>query len=426
MDRQIERATEDRNDVSQNGDGKLDRTSGMTNYFADDDVPAVNPTVVLISPNETSLKSLRRSMEAERATVVKEFTAYPTYTQLEALVEADCDAIIVEIDTDIELALDVIETICARKPIATAMVYSSEAASERMVRSMRAGAREFLTGATGKTVLQDALLRAAARRLEQTTKRTSGKTMVFWGTKGGNGVTTLATNFAIALRAETGAEVALLDLNPRLGDVAALLNVTPRFTVADALENARRLDQHFVSTLVTEHKSGIAVLAAPDAYSPSLPIEGRTIGKLVEVVRNIYPYVVIDAGRDLGLGAEPLLQMADVIYLVTQMDLMSLRNAQRYVSYIKGFSQQQIELVVNRSDPRKSEFDDERVAKVLGLAPKWKVPNDFAAARRSANEGNPLVLQKSAIANAYRAMARAASGKQATPERRRGLGIFGM
>jgi pilus assembly protein CpaE len=365
-------------------------------------------------------------MEAQRATIVKELKAYPTYAHLEALFEIDFDAAVVEVDTDIELALEVVETLCARKPLSTAMVYSYAGDSEKMVRAMRAGAREYLTGTIPKTVIQDALLRAAARRLEQTAKKTSGKSMVFWGPKGGSGVTTLATNFAIALRSDVESEVALMDLNPQLGDVAALLGVTPQFTVADALHNARRLDQHFVSTLVTPHQSGLAVLAAPDVYSPSVPIDDRTVARLVDVVRNRYAHVVIDAGRELGSGAETLLQIADVIYVVTQLDVVSLRNTQRFLSYIKGLGEQRVEVVINRFEARKSEFEDDRITKVLGLPPKWKVPNDYATPRRTANEGRPLVLEKSPAANVLRAMARAASGKQAAPEKRRGLGLFGM
>jgi len=208
--------------------------------------------------------------------------------------------------------------------------------------------------------------------------------------------------------------------------VAVLLGMTPQFTVADALNNARRLDQHFISTLVAQHRSGIAVLAAPDVYSPGVPIDGRTIGRLVGGVRNQYSHVVIDAGRELGPGAETLLQMSDVIYLVTQLDVVSLRNTQRFISYIKGLGEQRVELVVNRFEPRKNEFDDERLTKVLGISPKWKVPNDYVSVRRSSNEGKPLALEKSAAGSAVRAMARAASGKQAAPEKRRGLGLFGM
>jgi pilus assembly protein CpaE len=290
---------------------------------------------------------------------------------------------------------------------------------------MRAGAREYLTGAIPKDVLQEALLRAAARRLEQTAKKTSGKCMVFWGAKGGSGVTTLASNFAIALRMETAAEVALLDLNTDLGDVSLLLGVTPRFTVVDALQNTRRLDQDFISTLMTEHSSGVSVLAAPESYGPSAPSESRDVERLAEVFRNQYPWVVVDAGRGLGSGAEALFQMASTIYLVTQLDIPSLRNTQRFISYVQRTADRPIEVIVNRFDPRRTEFNDERVSKSLGQSPKWKVPNDFGGVHRSVNTGNPLILDKSPVSHVLRAMARAATGKPILEEKRRSWNLFG-
>ena len=389
------------------------------------DVPGVNPSVVLISPDTGCRRTLHRAMEAQRATILQEFTSYPTYAHLDGVLELDCDAFVVEIDSDIDIAMDFVEAVCARKPSATIMVYSTSSQTDCMVRSMRAGAREFLWSTVPTTVLQEALVRATARRVQQT-KKVSGNTFVFWGAKGGCGVTTIATNFAIALRMETAAEVALLDLNPHMGDVAVLLGIAPRFTVADALQNAKRLDQDFISTLMTEHGSGVSVLAAPDVYSPSVPIENRTVGKLVDVMRNQFGHVVIDAGRDLGDGAETLLQMANTIYLVTQLDIPSLRNAQRLISYVQRTGDQRIELIINRFDARKTEFDDERVTKALGLAPKWKIPNDYAAARRSSNAGTPLMQEKSPAAAWIRAMARAASGKPPASEKRKSLSLFAL
>jgi pilus assembly protein CpaE len=288
-----------------------------------------------------------------------------------------------------------------------------------MMRSMRAGAREYLSGNVSPVALQEALVRAAARRVEQSVKKDVGKLFVFWGAKGGCGVTTLAANFAIGLRLETSAEVALLDLNPHLGDVAVLLGMSPRFTVAEALGNSKRLDQEFVSTLLTEHSSGISVLAAPDSYSSHVRAESRTVGKLADVIRNQYEYVVIDAGRELGDAAEPLFEMASSVYLVTQLDVPSLRNAQRFLSHLKRDGRDHVEVAVNRFDGRRTEFDDERVAKVLGVKPKWRVPNDYSAVYRSSNAGTPLILEKSPAAQALRTMARAASGKPVAGENKK-------
>jgi pilus assembly protein CpaE len=363
-------------------------------------------------------------MEAQRATVLREFPAYPTYAHLDSVLELDCDAVVVEIDSEIDIAMDLVEAICARKPLMTVMVYSRAADADRMARSMRGGAREFLTGVIANTVLQDALVRAAARRSQQI-KKVSGSAIVFWGAKGGVGVSTLATNFALALRMETAEEVALLDLNPHLGDVAVLLGMSPPFTVAEALKNAKRLDQDLISNLFAKHRSGLSVLAAPDTYDPSIVIENRAVGKLMDIVRNQYPYVVVDAGHDLGEGTEALLQMASTIYLVTQLNIPSLRNTQRLISYMQRTGDAKIELVVNRYDAKRNEIDDEQVTKALGLAPKWKIANDYEATRRTSNAGTPLIHEKSPAANGLRAMARAASGKAVAPEKKKGFSLFG-
>ena len=388
------------------------------------EVPGVNPSVVLISPREDHRRLLRRTVEAQRATITLDLSTYPTYAQVNSILEVECDAIIVELDSDLDIAMDLVETICARKPSTTVMVYSSTSNPELMSRSMRAGAREFLTDVIPNFVIQDALVRASARRTLQN-KKVSGDAFVFWGAKGGSGVTTIATNFALALRMETSAEVALLDLNCRLGDVAVLLGITPRFTVTEALKNVKRLDQDLMSTLFVGHRSGVAVLAAPDNYDPSVVIENRAVGKLIDVVRNHYPYVVIDAGRDLGDAAEALLQMATRIYLVTQLDIPSLRNAQRLISYMQRAGHSNLELVINRYDARRADIDDAQVSKALGLQPKWKLANDYAAARKTSNVGSPLIHEKSPVATGLRAMARAASGKPVVVEKKKGFSLFG-
>ena len=82
--------------------------------------------------------------------------------------------------------------------------------------------------------------------------------------------------------------------------------------------------------------------------------------------------------------------MASTIYLVTQADIPSLRNSQRFVSYLQAYGGPNVELVLNRFEGRRIRFDDEQLSKTLGIAPKWKVPNDYAAARRAADAGAPL------------------------------------
>jgi pilus assembly protein CpaE len=384
----------------------------------------ISPSIVLICPDEAHRRMLTRALEAQHAAVVSSLSVYPSYNNLLSIVDLDCDAFLIELDTDSDNALDLVETLCSRKPATTVMVYSGKQNQDLLLASMRAGAREFLFGPIAPNVLGDALLRGAARRAEHSAKKTRGKVFMFWGAKGGSGITTLATNFAIALHHETGSEVVLADLHPQLGDVAVLLGLTPRFTIAEAFLDPKRLDEEFLSTLVTKHSSGISVLAAPDSYT-SAPIDERSVGSLIEVVQNRFSYAVVDAGLSLGIGAEPLFQLADTLYLVTQLDIPSLRNSQRFISYLRRFSDLQIELVLNRFESRKLEFDDERLTKAVGLSPKWRIPNDYAAVRRAANTGTPLIADKSPVSQTLCQMARSACGNPATNDRKKGFKLFG-
>lgn len=380
--------------------------------------------VVLICPSSGNRQMLAQAFAGQSAEVVAALAAYPSYNDLLSLADMDCDVFVIDLDADADSALDLVETLCARKPSTTAMVYARNQTPDLLVASMRVGAREFLSGNVAPGVLADALLRAAARRAEQAIKRTRGKVLVFWGAKGGSGVTTLATNFAIALRQETGGEVALVDLNPQIGDVAVLLGLTPRFTVADAFLNPGRLDEEFVSSLVAGHSSGVSVLAAPDTYTTS-PVDRASVGTLVELLQNRFPYVVIDAGLGLGNGAEALFRLADSIYVVSQLDIPSLRNSQRFISYLRRFAPVEVELVLNRFEPRKMEFDEQRLAKAVGQQPKWRVPNDYTTVRRAANTGAPLISEKAPITQVIHHMARAACGKAPLQEPKKGFRLFG-
>ena len=79
------------------------------------------------------------------------------------LLESDYDVIIVELDSDPEYALDLVENICGNSS-ATVMVYSAQVYPDMLVRCMRAGAREFLTHPITPATIAEAMVRASVRR----------------------------------------------------------------------------------------------------------------------------------------------------------------------------------------------------------------------------------------------------------------------
>jgi len=380
-------------------------------------------SVALIGPQEQRRHAVASALAGSQASVTREFTSYPGFDDVPRLLDPGYDVIIVELDTDPEQALDLVEHICGSSS-ATVMVYSASTDSELLVRCMRAGAREFLTQPIAPSTIAEALVRASVRRpATNSPKKVGGKLLVFLGSKGGSGVTTIASNFAVALAQESGKSTVLVDLDLPFGDSALALGINAEFSVANALQNFDRLDSNFLTKLLIKHSSGLSVLAAPDRYTP-LRASDEAVEKLVTVVRQDFEYVVVDAGSNLG-SCKMLLDMGAVAYLVTQVSISELRNSNRLISEFFCSSSRKLEIVLNRFTPRSLSIDEENITKALTKPVNWKVPNDYPAVRRAQDTATPLALDDSPISRVIRQMARAACNWSPPKDKKKRFSLFG-
>jgi pilus assembly protein CpaE len=382
-------------------------------------------SIALIGPDQLRRKEAANALLACSGTEVREYLAYPAnLDEVPRLIEQHNDVIIIDLDSDPEFALELVENICAHGS-ATVMVYSSKPDSDLLVRCMRAGAREFLTPPFEHSKMAEALVRAAARRsVTRLPRKTGGRLLVFLGAKGGAGVTTLACNFAVSLAQESGQSTLLIDLDLPLGDAALNLGIVTEYSTVNALEEAGRLDASFLHKLLTKHSSGVSVLAAPGKF-PLFHATNEAIDKLMSVARQEFDNVVVDVGARLDLTDTALFKDAFAIYLVTQAGIPELRNSNRLISQFFTVGSPKLEIVVNRYEPRALGVSDETITKALTRPPTWKIPNDYAAVRQMQNTATPLALGDSPIARLIKQMATSICGQRATQPKKKGFRLFG-
>jgi len=381
-------------------------------------------SIAIIDPDDERRKDVATALAEFLGTVVHQHDSFPASPDdLPKMLNQHYDVILVGLDSDPDYAVDVVESLCVDNSISV-MVYSTETRLELAIRFMRAGAREFLTLPLLKADVAGAIARVSTRRSAVSQgRRAPKKLFVFTGAKGGCGVTTIASNFAVALAQESGQRTLLIDFGLPLGDAAINLGMVAEYSTANALEDTSRLDANFLSSLLAKHSSGLSVLAAPGEFSP-VSVSHASIDKLLAVARQGFDYVVVDAGSRIDLRDTALFDESACLYLITQVGVSELRNSNRLISQFFSARGHKLQIVLNRYTPHALLFDERQITKALTRPALWKIPDDYASARRTRNTAAPVVFENSPISKTIRQMARTACGLPAVPAKKKRFSLF--
>lgn len=395
-----------------------------------DSLDAPTLAIALIGPNQSRREEVALALAACSKSQVHAFDSYPpTLDGTPKLLEQNYDVMVIELDSDPEFALDLVESIGANGS-KTVMVYSAGSDPSLLLRCMRAGAREFLTPPFDPRVMVESLERAELRRtnvvapVEPEESEMQGKVLSFMGAKGGTGVTTIACNFAVALAQESGQKTLLIDLDLPLGDVALNLGINPEFSTITALQASDRLDSSFLSRLVVKHSSGLSVLASPGNFQ-HYQVRNEDVDKLLRVAQQCFENVVVDVGSRIDLTGSSLFKNSFMTYLVTQAGIPELRNSNRLISQYFNQSDSRLEVVINRYEARSMSVYDADITKALTRPAQWKIPNDYASVRRMQINATPLALADSPVSRQIRRMAKSVNGQPAAPAKKKAFGLFG-
>ncbi len=332
--------------------------------------------------------------------------------------------------------MDQIRTLHNQDPALLLMLVAEEVTADLLRRGMRAGVSDVIEAPLDEDKIEaaieqfahDVLKRqtAVAKPVETAPPRSEeGRIVTVMSAKGGSGKTVLATNLALLLNRIEDAKVCLVDADLQFGDVCLVLQLEPRFTMVNAAHELHHLDGELIDSLLTEHPSGLKVLAAP--LEPAFADDITTAGlmQMLDVLKENYDYIVVDTASMLDELILSLIEKSDDILMLVDMDLPSVKNAKLALETLRllKFSTSNVTLVMNRSNS-KAKLDNKEIEGALKMAISAAVPSDAIVAA-SVNEGRPVVETdpKSKVAKGFEAVAELIAGK--IPEGSTKSGLFG-
>jgi len=333
---------------------------------------------------------------------------------IDIAIETQPDVVLMDINMPDMDGITATEAIRRKVPFAQIVILSVQSDPNYMRRAMLAGARDFLTKPPMVDELTAAIRRAGEMAHQERSKTAIayptgqgsagvapftgglaplGRVITVYSPKGGVGTTAIASNLAMLLHGEENPAL-LVDADLQFGDVAVFLNKHPRNSIVDLAPRASELDAEVVEeVLLTYDRPEVKVLCAPLRPEEAEGVTGEQIGQVIQYLKRLYTYVIVDTASDLYEITLAALDQADVILLVTTQDIPSIKNARLMLGLLDqlGVPRERLIFTLNRYNSKVG-ITPEKLGESLKQPVEVVLPEDSNVAT-AVNRGIPLVTQ---------------------------------
>lgn len=219
----------------------------------------------------------------------------------------------------------------------------------------------------------------------------SARVITVFSPRGGVGKSTIAANLAVGLARFAPLEVVLVDADVQFGDSATLLDLDPAHTLPDLVEPDPAEDALVLKMLLTVHPGGFYVVCGAASPVAGDSVSGEQLAHLIDQLRDIFRFVVVDTSPGLGEHALAMIEKATDAVAVCTLAVPSVRalGTQLAVLTSLGIMPAARHVVLNLVD-QKSGLSRADAEATLGLAVDIVIPRSSAVAT-STNRGIPVI-----------------------------------
>jgi len=263
-----------------------------------------------------------------------------------------------------------------------------------ILKGMRSGVNDVLPYPYSDEEEVLSIVREAVKRFSK--EEGKGEVLGVFSLKGGQGITSIATNLADHICRLTGDNTLLLDLNLFMSDVALFVNLAPQYTIFDMVRDLDRMDEDLLFSSLARHNRGFYLLCGSEKIGDAEDVAADDIARMFGVFKQYMDYTIVDLPHDLSERTLSAIESVDVLLLVAQQSLPVLRSLQRTLELFDEirFGRERVRIVLNRY-LRGSDISDDDVSRILDFPVSYKIRNDYRTMCGAINSGKTLDMSKS-------------------------------
>jgi pilus assembly protein CpaE len=214
---------------------------------------------------------------------------------------------------------------------------------------------------------------------------------------GGAGVTTLAVQTAMLLLnsgARGKTSTCLVDLDFQHGSCSDYLDIEPRLNLGEIEPRPERLDRQLLEIMLSQHPSGLSVIAAPNRPAEMRSFDPDVVTRLLDLVSSNFDYVVFDMPRTWFSWTDSVLLGSNKLFIVSETTVPGLRHAKQLVEAIRERLGEgpKPQVIINRFEQKMFSPGLRRsdVEQAIGEAFVASIPNHYGLVREAIDRGVPL------------------------------------
>jgi len=261
-------------------------------------------------------------------------------------------------------------------------------------KAMQIGVRNIFPADVTKNDIRKAIIDGVEfehkRFADERPKDTNCRVFSFFSGKGGVGKTTIAVNTALGL-AMKGKKVLIIDGDLQFGDVNLHLDLEPKDTIAELVQERSNLQPETVQSFITLHSSGLGVLCAPKSPEFAEYVTSKHMETIISMMRPYYDYIIVDLTDALNDIAITAGENSDRFFLVCGQEISSLKNAKICMNILDSLQlKDKTSVIVNKSYDNSmikiKDFDS-----LLGVKVIETIPDDSKNMLACLNKGTPVI-----------------------------------
>ena len=260
------------------------------------------------------------------------------------------------------------------------IVISYDNSADLHVRSIRAGAKEFLI----KPIIKNEFINALQKLLKDSNMQTAQENFCIVNTVLSSaketGKTFFALNVAKDVSDKTDKRVLLIDFNNNLNDLSSRTFMDFEFNTAYIVNEANKANFDFKEHINKYPNSNLYILANGVFCSNAITnIENLSI--FFEKIKKDFKYIFLDLNKDIAGNAKIVNAITDLIYFILEPNLeMALKTRQ-----IKDnlYPEKRVRYVLNKYNPRKDAELSKEMEYILGRQFFVKIPKNYMATNSS-------------------------------------------